>query len=187
MSVLTPHWFDDSVRLGRRVPEGPYLWPDPKILRPGELVTTGEEEVDITASGKRKRMRSGETGLSSPVAKEEGERRDRVKVWEGKRLLLSRSLELSDGHREAVEANIQRAGGAVLKIKGVVHLSSLWCHSDFLYQGTSEDEVIQEEEEADLVDECDVFVTRYRSGKAYFKVYSIKFRDLQESSKSIMI
>ncbi|KAG2111078.1 hypothetical protein BD769DRAFT_1392168 [Suillus cothurnatus] len=32
MSILTPHWFDDSVQLGCRVPEIPYLWPDPEVL-----------------------------------------------------------------------------------------------------------------------------------------------------------
>ncbi|KAG1727036.1 hypothetical protein EDB19DRAFT_1643230 [Suillus lakei] len=144
MSVLTPHWFDDSVRVGRRVPEGPYLWPDPKVLQPGMQVTT-DDDVEIGESGKKKRQKSGETRLSSPIVTEEAERRDGVNVWAGRRLLLSRSLELGKGHREAVEANIQRAGGTVVK------------------------EEAQEDEEATLVDECDVFVTRYRSGKAYFK------------------
>lgn len=51
-----------------------------------------------------------------------------------------------------MEANIQRAGGTIVKVKG-----------------TSTDDEAQENEEATLVDECDVFVTRYRSGKAYFK------------------
>ncbi|KAG0699519.1 hypothetical protein DFH29DRAFT_1070645 [Suillus ampliporus] len=153
MSVLTPHWFDDSVRVGRRVPEGPYLWPDPKVLQPGVHVTMGDDDVEIGESGKKKRKKSGETRLSSPVATEEAERREGVNVWAGRRLLLSRSLELGEGHREAVEANIQRAGGTVVKAKG-----------------TSTHEEAQEEEEAALVDECDVFVTRYRSGKAYFKV-----------------
>ncbi|KAG1890685.1 BRCT domain-containing protein [Suillus fuscotomentosus] len=32
MSILTPHWFDDSVQLGCCVPEIPYLWPDPEVL-----------------------------------------------------------------------------------------------------------------------------------------------------------
>ncbi|KAG1837309.1 hypothetical protein DFJ58DRAFT_816048 [Suillus subalutaceus] len=140
MSVLTPHWFDDSVRVGRRVPEGPYLWPDPKVLQPGMQV------------GKKKRKKSGETRLSSPMATEEAECREGANVWAGRRLLLSRSLELGQGHCEAVEANIHRAGGTVVKVKG-----------------TSTDEEAQENEEATLVDECDVFVTRYRSGKAYFK------------------
>ncbi|KAG2052259.1 hypothetical protein BDR06DRAFT_915565 [Suillus hirtellus] len=152
MSVLTPHWFDDSVRVGRRVPEGPYLWPDPKVLQPGMQVAMDEDDVEIGESGKKRRKKSSETRLSSPMAMEEAERREGVNVWAGRRLLLSRSLELGQGHREAVEANIQRAGGTVVKVKG-----------------TSTDEEAQENEEATLVDECDVFVTRYRSGKAYFK------------------
>ncbi|KAG2097274.1 uncharacterized protein F5147DRAFT_583688 [Suillus discolor] len=152
MSVLTPHWFDDSVRVGRRVPEGPYLWPDPKVLQPGMQVAMDEDDVEIGESGKKKRKKSSETRLSSPMAMDEAERREGVNVWAGRRLLLSRSLELGQGHREAVEANIQRAGGTVVKVKG-----------------TSTDEEAQENEEATLVDECDVFVTRYRSGKAYFK------------------
>ncbi|KAG0695754.1 hypothetical protein DFH29DRAFT_1005162 [Suillus ampliporus] len=44
MSILTPHWFERSVQLGHCVPEGPYLWPDPQILQPGWLVTTGMDE-----------------------------------------------------------------------------------------------------------------------------------------------
>ncbi|KAG2357386.1 hypothetical protein BDR07DRAFT_1363282 [Suillus spraguei] len=152
MSVLTPHWFDDSVRVGRRVPEGPYLWPNPKVLQPGMQVTMDDDDVEIGESGRKKRKKSGETRLSSPIVTEEAERREGVNVWAGRRLLLSRSLELRKGHREAVEANIQRAGGIVVKVKG-----------------TSTDEEGQENEEATLVDECDVFVTRYRSGKAYFK------------------
>ena len=118
MSVLTPHWFDDSVRVGRRVPEAAYLWPDPKVLQPGMQVMMSEDEVEI--GGGRKRKKSGETGLSSPIVTEEAERRGRVDVWAGRRFLLSRSLELGEGRREAVEANIQRAGGCVVKAEGEV-------------------------------------------------------------------
>lgn len=125
MSVLTPHWFDDSVRVGRRVPEGPYLWPDPKVLQPGMQVAMDEDDVEIGESGEKKRKKSSETRLSSPMAMEEAERREGVNVWAGRRLLLSRSLELGQGHREAVEANIQRAGGTVVKVKGNIILSSL--------------------------------------------------------------
>jgi hypothetical protein len=34
------------------------------------------------------------------------------------------------------------------------------------------------------VDECDVFVTRYRSGKAYFKVYFLFDSGVKETSDS---
>jgi hypothetical protein len=125
MSVLTPHWFDDSVRVGRRVPEGPYLWPDPKVLQPGMQVTMHEDDVETGEGGKKKRKRSGETRLSSPMVTEEAEYKEGINVWAGRRLLLSCSLELRQGHREAVEANIQRAGGTIVKVKGDVILSLL--------------------------------------------------------------
>ncbi|KIK36642.1 hypothetical protein CY34DRAFT_16255 [Suillus luteus UH-Slu-Lm8-n1] len=32
MFILTPHWFDDSVQAGHRLPELPYSWPDPEVL-----------------------------------------------------------------------------------------------------------------------------------------------------------
>ncbi|KAG1724067.1 hypothetical protein EDD22DRAFT_961881 [Suillus occidentalis] len=32
MFILTPHWFDDSVQAGCRLPELPYSWPDPEVL-----------------------------------------------------------------------------------------------------------------------------------------------------------
>lgn len=32
MFILTPHWFDDSIQAGCRVPELPYSWPDPEVF-----------------------------------------------------------------------------------------------------------------------------------------------------------
>ncbi|KAG2105001.1 BRCT domain-containing protein [Suillus cothurnatus] len=32
MAVLTPHWFDDSIQAGCRVPEIPYLWPNSEVM-----------------------------------------------------------------------------------------------------------------------------------------------------------
>lgn len=53
MSILTPHWFDDSVQVGCRVPEIPYLWPDPEVLRPGVLqVTMGHDIIGIAEASK---------------------------------------------------------------------------------------------------------------------------------------
>ncbi|KAI1814278.1 BRCT domain-containing protein [Poronia punctata] len=31
--IVLPHWFDDCFKLGKRIDEGPYLLPDPEILR----------------------------------------------------------------------------------------------------------------------------------------------------------
>ena len=35
IKVVLPHWFDDCLRLGRKIDEHPYELPDPEILRTG--------------------------------------------------------------------------------------------------------------------------------------------------------
>ncbi|KAI6044605.1 hypothetical protein EDC04DRAFT_2936196, partial [Pisolithus marmoratus] len=142
MLIVTPHWFDDSVRLGRRLPETPYLWPDPVVLRPGAALTLDEDGIN-NGDLKRKKPRTSDfTGEDFDVSGA-GEKE---KVWGGRKVLLSRSLELSESQRGAVEAGINRSGGVVVKA-----------------------ECVNDEAEERAVDLCDVFVTRWRSGKAYFK------------------
>ncbi|KAI9462557.1 hypothetical protein HD554DRAFT_2175873 [Boletus coccyginus] len=70
-----------------------------------------------------------------------------VRVWAGRRIPLSTSLGLSNGSRRAIETCTQHAGGVVVPI--------------------SEDSDEDMEEKA--VDESDVLVIRWRSGKSYFK------------------
>ncbi|KAL4080140.1 hypothetical protein V8B97DRAFT_700237 [Scleroderma yunnanense] len=142
MSIITPHWFDDSVRLGRRLPEAPYLWPDPLVLRPGHRVDDdGINDVDE----KRKRQMTNDTSRDDPNISNVIEKE---KVWGGRKIFLSRCLELSRSQRDAVEAGIRRSGGIVVK------------------ENSADDD---DEAEERAVGECDVFVTRWRSGRAYFK------------------
>ncbi|KAF9219682.1 hypothetical protein BS17DRAFT_788949 [Gyrodon lividus] len=146
MSILTPHWFDDSVRLGRRLPETPYTWPDPPVLRPGATLTI-EDDPGINDT-KRKRKKGADTDVEVEEGASAGIEGEKVKVWGGRRILLSHSLELSKGPREAVEAGIRRAGGVVVSV-----------------YATGDEQVAEEK----AIDECDILVTRWRSGKAYFK------------------
>ncbi|KAI6032733.1 hypothetical protein F5J12DRAFT_712976 [Pisolithus orientalis] len=139
MSIVTPHWFDDSVRLGRRLPETPYLWPDPIVLRPGAALTLDEDAIN-NGDLKRKKPRTSDITGEDFVGEKE-------KVWGGRKVLLSRSLELSESQRAAVNAGITRSGGVVVKAEGID----------------------DDEAEERAVDTCDVFVTRWRSGRAYFK------------------
>ncbi|KAG6333418.1 hypothetical protein ID866_5668 [Astraeus odoratus] len=139
MSIITPHWFDDSVRLGRRLPETPYTWPDPIVLRPGATLTIEDDTIN-NIDGRRRRQKATDAEDHSNVGEKE-------KVWGGRKILLSQSLELSNSQREAVEAGIKRAGGVLVKVGSVIN----------------------EETEDRAVNSCDVFVTKWRSGKAYFK------------------
>ncbi|KAH7922021.1 hypothetical protein BV22DRAFT_1121771 [Leucogyrophana mollusca] len=160
MILLTPHWFDDSVRLGRVLPTEAYEWPEPRVLLPSHVAPTHDpSDANLDAEGSnRKRKRSAETAdTTTDGGAEKAEDR---KIWDGRRILLSRSLELSTGHRAAVEAGIRRAGGVVVGTRDAAGEGK-----DKGVNGDDEDE----DEEARLVDECDVLVTRFRSGKAYFK------------------
>lgn len=143
MCIVTPHWFDDSVRLGRRVPEAPYTWPNPLVLRSG--VTLDLDDDAVTMEDRRKRPQGGTEADTATNVPDDGKH---VRVWDGRRILLSTSLELGGRSRGAIEAGIRRAGGVVVPIA----------------------EDADEDAEEKAVDECDIYVTRWRSGKPYFKV-----------------
>ncbi|KAH7904938.1 hypothetical protein BJ138DRAFT_847927, partial [Hygrophoropsis aurantiaca] len=153
MILLTPHWFEDSVRLGRVLPTEAYEWPEPRVLLPSHVAPAhdpAETNQDNDAVS-RKRKKSSE---NTEAGTDEGNAVEIGKVWDGRRILLSSSLELSSGHLAAVKAGIRRAGGVVVNAK----------KSD---EGDKDEAA--EDEEARLIDESDVLITRFRSGKAYFK------------------
>ncbi|GLB37897.1 putative regulator of Ty1 transposition protein 107 BRCT domain containing protein [Lyophyllum shimeji] len=166
VKVLLPHWFDDAVRLGMgNLDTTPYEWPNPPLLNlPGggdDDKDTAKEREDALKkaalrkldSEKKSLYRTAEllmpgaplpTGHESTSQSSGAASPSKAKnVWQGRRVLLGHSLELVGRRRDAVEAEIQRSGGEVVPCGE---------HRD---------------EEAAAVDLCDVFVTRYRSGKAY--------------------
>lgn len=75
-------------------------------------------------------------------------------VWEGKRILLGLSLDLSENQRKALGADIRRQGGEVVELA--------------ISKSTSNVDRVREELER--LEDADVFVTRYRTGAAYAKV-----------------
>lgn len=156
VKVVTPHWFDDSVRLGiRNLPTDVYEWPEPEILKVGRRYS-GIKKVLGEQEGKRELSKAtGEDWMKAMTA----ERRAVLKglvaegnvevsgkdVWGGKRVLLSKELEFSELRRRTVEDGIRLCGGEVV-------------------------ESSEGEDEVDLVDEADVLVTTYRWGEPYIKV-----------------
>lgn len=155
MKVLLPHWFDDAVTLGiGGLPTEGYEWPDPKYLR------NSPEEKEVE-DGKKGAARKGfvsneKKKLLQAVGWKEvpasvdlnGVKRD---VWSGRKILLSLSLELTGGRREAVETGIRRAGGVIVAYK-------------------KKDGDGDSDEEVRKVKGADILVTRYRHGDAYLKV-----------------
>ncbi|KAL4242530.1 hypothetical protein ABKN59_011898 [Abortiporus biennis] len=127
MKVLVPHWFDDSVRLGfRGLKTEPYEWPDPKVFKNGWDGSAEQQE---------------EEALQTPSIG--------TRVWKGKSLLLTSTLDLSRGQRLAHEADIEREGGEVLR----------WSTAG---------------EEAEAATRADIIITRYRSGLSFVNGYKLQ-------------
>lgn len=159
VKVVTPHWFDDSVRLGiRNLPTDVYEWPEPEMLKAGRRYS-GIKKVLGEQEGKRELSKGvAENFMKSLTA----ERRAVLKglvaegsgdvsgrnVWDGKRVLLSEDLEFSEERRQTVEDGIRLCGGEVVELS-------------------------EGEDEVDLVDEADVLVKAYRWDDSYIKVRTL--------------
>ena len=150
IKVLVPHWFDDVVRLGNAtIPTLQYEWPDPKVLRLSSPSPTGkrthkppEEKVSLYKSVVLGTSEDGQIPANL------GKAAERIDVWKGKRILLSTTLGLNSGRREAVVAGVKRFGGVVVDVKDTG-------------------------DEAKKVEDVDVLITKFRAGVAYFKVISL--------------
>jgi hypothetical protein len=160
IKVLLPHWRDDAARLGSgNLSTIPYEWPDPKVLHPLPSSKEDSEGKKERAERSSRKMSAAKrtyykTAIWDPdkggqfpaPAEPVGE-----EIWGGRKVLLSPSLGLEADKRHALEEAVEAAGGLILH-----------------YAWDSEDG--QEEEENERVSECDVLVTRWRAGKAFFKV-----------------
>ncbi|PBK74517.1 hypothetical protein ARMSODRAFT_952169 [Armillaria solidipes] len=147
INIILPHWFDDVVRLGMgSLDTAIYQWPDPGFLKDTQQSNLDDAKKIRKLDPDKKVLYK--TALLRPDSDISG---IPVKnVWEGRRVLLSTSLELSEGRRGAVEKSIHMAQGTVMD-----------------YRSNNGDG--DEEEELTNVEFCDVYVARFRSGKAYFK------------------
>ena len=145
--ILVPHWFDDVVRLGvATVPTVPYEWPDPKVLhisppspKSRRLHKPPDDKLSLYKS-----VVLG-TSIDGEIPGNLGKSPEHVDVWKGKRILLSVTLGLNPGRREAVVAGVKRCGGVVVDVRSV-------------------------NDEVKKVEDVDVLITKFRAGPAYFKV-----------------
>lgn len=147
--VLLPHWFDDSVRLGAPIPVESYEWPDPICLRPSTasqqdgVKDRERPQYTLTLQQKARFKYGGMSDGNMPKGPSSN-------IWGGRRIVLSTTLDIAPSRRSAIESGIARCGGII-----VPYFTN---HGD----GTRQ-------EETENVSNCDILVTKWRSGRAYVR------------------
>lgn len=100
--------FDDCLKLGRRIDEGPYLLPDPEILRKSAI-----DPVQYPSSASvQGAMSSRPEDLPQPPDVVDGSRH-RLSVFKKKKVMLSADLGLSGRLRKIIEDLLEGGGGTI--------------------------------------------------------------------------
>ncbi|KAF8150492.1 hypothetical protein K438DRAFT_1865499 [Mycena galopus ATCC 62051] len=152
IKVLVPDWFDDTVLLGtRNLDTARYEWPDPAVLSQRPVTPNQLKRQQRASMSPQKKALYTTATLDEDdfTSKALGGRRIGKNVWDGRRILLSATLELTGARRKIVENAIVQARGVLVK-----------------YDGDG-----SQEEELSLLDKSDVLVTRYRTGSVFYRAW----------------
>ncbi|KAH0565393.1 hypothetical protein GP486_001210 [Trichoglossum hirsutum] len=119
VKIVLPHWFDDCLKLGKKIDERPYSLPSPEI---GRLSLA--DPVGIPPNPNLKGAISAHPSGAPPTSVESpSPHRRGFKVFEGKRVMLSDDLGLGSRLRGTVEDLIASGGGSMT---GSVHKADIF-------------------------------------------------------------
>ncbi|KAJ5476430.1 hypothetical protein N7475_002159 [Penicillium sp. IBT 31633x] len=104
VKIVLPHWFDDCLKLGRRIDERPYTLPDPEILRVGpETPIRWQENKDLVGASTTDPSKLPTPSASAHIS---GQR----SVFEGKSIMLSSDLGIGSHLQESIQAVLEQGG-----------------------------------------------------------------------------
>lgn len=107
--LLIPLRFDDCFRLGKRIDEGPYLLPDPEILRSGP-----NDAVAIPLSQHLDGAASARPDRPPMTADYQAGAREKLTVFQDKSIVLSWDLGINEKLRKTLKSLIESGGGRVV-------------------------------------------------------------------------
>ncbi|PFH55708.1 hypothetical protein XA68_17745 [Ophiocordyceps unilateralis] len=114
--VVLPHWFDDCFKLGKRIDEGPYLLPDPEILR-----KSPHDELDIPVSTNLTDATSANPEWV-PLPPDSDGVRPPATVFRHRHVLLSEDLNMSGRFKKVIKDIIVNGGGKVVDDADECHM-----------------------------------------------------------------
>ncbi|EME49536.1 hypothetical protein DOTSEDRAFT_68347 [Dothistroma septosporum NZE10] len=117
--VVLPHWFDDCFRLGKKINEKPYEFPDPELLRRNNkphVKAYPSPDIEGAVSPSPTKCPDG----SPPTSPSES--RKNLNAFMCKGIYLNDDLELSDNLKETIKKLIQYGGGVVVNNADEAHI-----------------------------------------------------------------
>jgi len=150
--AVLPHWFDYCWKLHRQVPTKIFEFPDPICMKKTEdrvafraqALQAMKSDPDPMHLARDIDMKFIFEALDDEVPPPETINH----VWDRRKIILSHSLELEPERREALKGRIENARGVLIS--------------------TTDDD-----DEADKVEDADVFITHFRRGAAYAKALAL--------------
>ncbi|KAB2577418.1 BRCT domain-containing protein [Lasiodiplodia theobromae] len=108
--IVLPHWFDDCLKLGKKIVETPYQLPNPPILSRDHTVPIVHYPSDAIKDATTPTPQA----LPSPVSFSSPNAPRSLRVFSGKRILLSRDLNVGLRIRNTIEELVRAGGGTVV-------------------------------------------------------------------------
>ncbi|OAL50731.1 hypothetical protein IQ07DRAFT_539097 [Pyrenochaeta sp. DS3sAY3a] len=112
LKIVLPHWFDDCLKVGRRISERPYTLPDPEIL----VIDAGV--IPPVRPSQQIRDATTPDPLSDPIAPTPGAHLEAprgINALEGRAVKLSDDLNIHSKLRGTITGMIEAGGGKVTK------------------------------------------------------------------------
>ncbi|KAL8929835.1 MAG: hypothetical protein Q9208_000979 [Pyrenodesmia sp. 3 TL-2023] len=109
--VVLPHWFDDCLRIGKRLDEDPYMLPDPEILR--------KKPHDPIVETKKLDMEGATSARPTEPPRVDTRELD---IFKGKKIMLNSDLKIGSHLTGTLEDLISRGGGSTT---GSVHKADI--------------------------------------------------------------
>ncbi|PSK45311.1 BRCT-containing protein 1 [Elsinoe australis] len=112
--VVLPHWFDDCLKLGRKIYEGPYLLPEPEILNT-ESFTVRRPHSQTDLNGATSAVAGQPPSLTPPPSSpgEPSTPRRKLNAFIDKKIFFSHDLNVHEKLARTLKDLVERSGGTM--------------------------------------------------------------------------